>query len=78
MSHSPAAAQPVGYNTATVEAWIDEQVPALRTPLTWTRLEGGHSNLTYLVEDAQGRLAVIRRPPMGVFVRLAFDQPYSI
>ena len=73
MSHSPAAAQPVGYNTATVEAWIDQQVPALRTPLTWTRLEGGHSNLTYQVEDAQGRLAVIRRPPMGELLPKAHD-----
>ena len=73
MSHSPAAAQPVGYHTATVEAWIDQQVPALRTPLTWTRLEGGHSNLTYQVEDAEGRLAVIRRPPMGELLPKAHD-----
>ena len=73
MSASPAAAQPVGYDTAAVEAWIDQQVPALRTPLTWTRLEGGHSNLTYLVQDAAGRLAVIRRPPMGELLPKAHD-----
>ena len=73
MSPSPAAAQPVGYNTPAVEAWIDQQVPALRTPLTWTRLEGGHSNLTYQVQDAAGQLAVIRRPPMGELLPKAHD-----
>ena len=69
----PTAAQPVGYNTATVEAWIAQHVPALQTPLVWTRLEGGHSNLTYRVEDAQGQLAVIRRPPMGELLPKAHD-----
>ena len=69
---SPAD-QPVGYNTPAVEAWIDQHVPTLRTPLTWTRLEGGHSNLTYQIEDAEGRLAVIRRPPMGELLPKAHD-----
>ena len=67
------AAQPVGYDTAAVEAWIDQQVPSLATPLRWTRLEGGHSNLTYLIEDNQGRRAVIRRPPMGELLPKAHD-----
>jgi len=67
------AAQPVGYDTAAVEAWIDQQVPSLATPLQWTRLEGGHSNLTYLIEDSQGRRAVIRRPPMGELLPKAHD-----
>ena len=73
MSPSPAAPQPVGYNTPAVEAWIDQHLTTLRTPLTWTRLEGGHSNLTYLVEDAQGQRAVIRRPPMGDLLPKAHD-----
>ena len=66
-------AQPVGYDTAAVEAWIDRQLPGLATPLRWTRLEGGHSNLTYLIEDSQGRRAVIRRPPMGELLPKAHD-----
>ena len=69
----PTAAHPVGYNTPNVEAWIDQHVPTLQTPLAWTRLEGGHSNLTYLVVDAQGQQAVIRRPPMGELLPKAHD-----
>jgi len=68
-----ATAQPVGYNTVAVEAWINAHVPGLHTPLAWTRLEGGHSNLTYLVEDTQGQRAVIRRPPMGELLPKAHD-----
>ena len=41
-----------GYDTAAVQAWIKSHVAGLEPPLTWTRLEGGHSNLTYLLEDA--------------------------
>ncbi len=72
MSNS-SAAQPVGYDTAAVEAWIASNVPSLRLPLRWTRLEGGHSNLTYLLEDADGQRAVIRRPPMGELLPKAHD-----
>ncbi len=70
---SEAAAQPVGYDTAAVEAWMAQHVPSLATPLRWTRLEGGHSNLTYLIEDKNGRRAVIRRPPMGELLPKAHD-----
>lgn len=70
---SESAAQPVGYDTAAVEAWIAHHVPSLATPLQWTRLEGGHSNLTYLIEDKNGRRAVIRRPPMGELLPKAHD-----
>jgi len=72
-SDGAATAQPVGYNTVAVEAWINAHVPGLHTPLAWTRLEGGHSNLTYLVEDTQGQRAVIRRPPMGELLPKAHD-----
>lgn len=62
-----------GYDIAAVEAWIREHVTGLTPPLTWTRLPGGHSNLTYSIEDAQGRKAVIRRPPMGELLPKAHD-----
>jgi aminoglycoside phosphotransferase (APT) family kinase protein len=67
------AAQPVGYDVAAVEAWIARHAPRLKPPLRWTRLEGGHSNLTYRIEDAQGTRAVIRRPPMGQLLPKAHD-----
>ena len=68
---APAATP--GYDTVAVEAWIGRHVPALRPPLRWTRLEGGHSNLTYLITDANGQRAVIRRPPQGVLLPKAHD-----
>lgn len=62
-----------GYDRVAVEAWIAAHVPGLAPPLTWTRLEGGHSNLTYLLEDAGGRRVVIRRPPLGELLPKAHD-----
>ncbi len=70
---SLAADATPGYDKIAVEAWISKHVGALQPPLCWTRLEGGHSNLTYRVEDSQGRQAVIRRPPMGELLPKAHD-----
>ena len=62
-----------GYDRPAVEAWIAVHAPGLSPPLAWTRLEGGHSNLTYLLEDCEGRRAVIRRPPLGELLPKAHD-----
>ena len=70
---TPAPAQVAGFDLPKVEAWLGEHVQVLRAPLSWTRLQGGHSNLTYLLEDARGRKAVIRRPPMGEVLPKAHD-----
>ena len=48
---TPTAAIP-GYDVPAVEAWIATHVTGLTPPLRWTRLEGGHSNLTYRLDDA--------------------------
>ena len=55
-------ATPVGYNVEAVEAWLGAHVPSLKQPLRWTRLEGGHSNLTYLLEAAAAGLGVAIAP----------------
>lgn len=62
-----------GYDVPAVEAWIREHVDGIEPPLNWTRLEGGHSNLTYRIDDAQGNAAVIRRPPQGELLPKAHD-----
>jgi len=62
-----------GYDTVAVQQWISAHVRDLEPPLTWIRLEGGHSNLTYLLGDAKGRGAVIRGPPMGELLPKAHD-----
>ena len=62
-----------GYDTQSVEAWIQRSPVGLRSPLTWTQLKGGHSNLTYKLEDDEGNTAVIRRPPLGELLPKAHD-----
>jgi len=64
---------PEGYKVDAVENWVRENVPSLSPPFTWTRLLGGHSNLTYQIEDTAGKLAVIRRPPQGLLLPKAHD-----
>ena len=64
---------PEGYDVRAVEAWIVGEALPLAPPLAWTRLEGGHSNLTYRIDDSQGRSAVIRRPPQGELLPKAHD-----
>ena len=62
-----------GYDTKSVEAWIRGNRIGLNPPLAWTRLEGGHSNLTYKLKDEEGNTAVIRRPPLGELLPKAHD-----
>lgn len=64
---------PAGFDTARVEQWISQHVDGLAPPLTWQKLDGGHSNLTYRIVDTNGREAVIRRPPMGELLPGAHD-----
>lgn len=65
--------QAEGFEIPAVEAWVGADVESLTPPFEWTRLEGGHSNLTYLLQDQNGRKAVIRRPPLGKLLPKAHD-----
>jgi aminoglycoside phosphotransferase (APT) family kinase protein len=62
-----------GYDIPAVETWISKNTDYFKPPFIWTRLEGGHSNLTYRLEDPSGKKAVIRRPPMGELLPKAHD-----
>lgn len=73
MSQHDENSGPEGYDVPAVEAWVEQNVDALRPPFKWTRLVGGHSNLTYLIEDTNGERAVIRRPPQGQLLPKAHD-----
>jgi Predicted aminoglycoside phosphotransferase len=64
---------PEGYDVVAVESWIKSNVEGVAPPFEWTRLEGGHSNLTYSLMDKSGRKAVIRRPPRGELLPKAHD-----
>jgi aminoglycoside phosphotransferase (APT) family kinase protein len=62
----------VGFDVPVVERWL-ATVTSIDPPIEWTRLPGGHSNLTYLLRGAAGRELVIRRPPEGQLLPKAHD-----
>jgi aminoglycoside phosphotransferase (APT) family kinase protein len=62
----------VGFDVIRIDTWL-ATVTAVQHPIAWTRLPGGHSNLTYLLRDAVGREMVIRRPPQGELLPKAHD-----
>jgi aminoglycoside phosphotransferase (APT) family kinase protein len=62
-----------GVDVPNVTAWVAANVQGVRPPLRFERIKGGHSNLTYRVEDAAGRPFVLRRPPLGHLLPTAHD-----
>jgi aminoglycoside phosphotransferase (APT) family kinase protein len=52
---------PEGIHRAEVTEWMVTNVPEISRPLTFTLIAGGRSNLTYRVEDAEGRAWALRR-----------------
>ncbi|HEX8689500.1 MAG TPA: phosphotransferase family protein [Solirubrobacterales bacterium] len=67
------AEAPQGIDRAGVEGWFAEHVEGAAPPLTFERISGGHSNLTYLVSDLAGRRWALRRPPLGKRLGSAHD-----
>jgi aminoglycoside phosphotransferase (APT) family kinase protein len=64
---------PEGIDRAGVEDWFSEHVPGVELPLSFERISGGHSNLTYGVGDAAGSRWALRRPPLGKRLGSAHD-----
>ena len=62
-----------GIDTANVTAWLVEHVDGAVGPFRFEIIAGGHSNLTYLVQAADGRRLVLRRPPLGHVLASAHD-----
>jgi aminoglycoside phosphotransferase (APT) family kinase protein len=67
------AEAPQGIDRTGVEGWFEENVPGVRLPLSFERISGGHSNLTYAVRDAANRRWALRRPPLGKRLGSAHD-----
>jgi aminoglycoside phosphotransferase (APT) family kinase protein len=67
------AEAPQGIDRTGVEAWFAEHVEGAAPPLSFERISGGHSNLTYLVSDLAGRRWALRRPPLGKRLGSAHD-----
>jgi aminoglycoside phosphotransferase (APT) family kinase protein len=63
---------PDGIEVAKVTAWLQEHAE-VRPPLTFEVIQGGRSNLTYVVTDAGERRLVLRRPPLHGVLQSAHD-----
>lgn len=62
-----------GINHERVTKWFEENVDGIAPPLAFSLIAGGHSNLTFLCEDRNGRKLVLRRPPLGHVLESAHD-----
>jgi aminoglycoside phosphotransferase (APT) family kinase protein len=62
-----------GIELEKVTAWLQANIDGLTTPVDFTLIAGGRSNLTYLVTDAAGKRYVLRRPPLGHVLATAHD-----
>jgi aminoglycoside phosphotransferase (APT) family kinase protein len=65
--------RPAGIEVERVTDWLAAQIAGVTPPLVFTRIKGGHSNLTYEIDDAAGRQLVLRRPPLGHLLPTAHD-----
>ena len=59
-------------NREALDAYLRAAVPGFGGVTALRQFPGGYSNLTYLVESAQGDF-VLRRPPLGANIRSAHD-----
>ena len=66
-------AAPDGIDVEGVEAWFEANVPGAKAPLSYEKIAGGRSNLTYSVTDSDGGHWALRRPPLGKTLSSAHD-----
>jgi aminoglycoside phosphotransferase (APT) family kinase protein len=64
---------PEGIDRAGVEGWFAANLPEAASPLSFARISGGRSNLTFRVSDSEGRAWALRRPPLGKRLGSAHD-----
>ena len=62
-----------GIDVINVTAWLDAHIEGARGPYTFDLIAGGHSNLTFGVQDAADNHFVLRRPPLGHVLASAHD-----
>jgi len=63
----------LGLDIDRATQWLTRHVPSLTPPLRATRFVGGHSNITYRIDDSVGRSVVLRRPPVSHTLSSAHD-----
>jgi len=68
-----AVEAPEGIDAEGVEGWFRANVPQVEPPLSYRRISGGRSNLTFEVSDRAARRWALRRPPLGKRLGSAHD-----
>jgi aminoglycoside phosphotransferase (APT) family kinase protein len=68
----PGVSGDPGVPDAAVE-WFRRSVPDISGEVTFERITGGRSNLTYRVSDEAGTTWALRRPPLGGVLETAHD-----
>lgn len=61
-----------GIDLDEVTRWLQDRT-AVEPPLRFEIIQGGRSNLTYTVTDADGRRLILRRPPLHGVLESAHD-----
>src|SRR3954454_9912684 len=56
-------AEPLRFDPAPLEAFLQRQVPGFGGPLTVHQFKGGQSNPTYLLETPSRKYVLRRKPP---------------
>ena len=67
------AEAPDGIDRTGVEGWFEANVPDVELPLSFERISGGRSNMTFGVRDSAGHAWALRRPPLGKRLGSAHD-----
>jgi aminoglycoside phosphotransferase (APT) family kinase protein len=62
-----------GIRAEAVTEWFVQNIEDVEPPLEFSLIVGGHSNLTYRVQDRAGQAYVLRRPPLGAVLATAHD-----
>jgi aminoglycoside phosphotransferase (APT) family kinase protein len=73
MAEEATAQVPDGIDRAGVESWFAANLAEVELPLTFDRISGGRSNMTFGVRDAAGHAWALRRPPLGRRLGSAHD-----
>jgi len=68
-----AGLPPTGIDAQALANWFASHIAADSGQLRCTLIAGGHSNLTYRIENEVGTRFALRRPPLGTFPRGAHD-----
>ena len=69
---APGISGDSGVPDAAVE-WFRRSVPGISGDVSFERITGGRSNLTYRVSDEAGTTWALRRPPLGGVLETAHD-----